>query len=195
MPYAAERSSRDRGTMAIEGTRTPPWSAGGRRIVIVIVAVTVALLALGVWPGPMLWQGPSLEFGARVVVRDPVELDLPRTAGAVAATVIAPWKEPVRIGDQCARRAVVSMPAGWTFASLLKQPGWRVVEQSGASVTIEVASGADRIARPTFVGSAQLPVSEVQVTIQRVCDGVVTALGTLQVTDVVDETPVAGTTS
>lgn len=50
-----------------------------------------------------------------------------------------------------------------------------------------MAPGASRLARPTFLGSEQLPVFDVPITIQRVCDGDTTTLGTLRVTNVMDE--------
>ena len=59
---------------------------GLRRTIAVAVAVTLVLLALAVWPVPMLWRGPSLSAGARVLLRDPADLRLPTTeAGTVAA--------------------------------------------------------------------------------------------------------------
>ena len=164
------------------------------RVVIIFIALVAAWVMLTVWPGPMLWQDPRLDPIARVVVRDPAVLDLPHPVGTVAATVIAPWDEPVRLGDGCARRAVVSMPAGWTFDSIMEMPGWSVVEHKGASVTIEIAPGAKRLARSTFLGSADLPVSDIPITIQRVCGSSVSTLGTLHVTAVDDQTQTAEST-
>ena len=186
--------------MAADDSGASPAPAGVRRdlrrTIAVAVAVTLVLLALAVWPVPMLWRGPSLSAGARVLLRDPADLRLPTTeAGTVAATVIAPWQEPVRLGDRCARRVVVSMAPGWKFVSILPFPGWRLVGQTDTSATIEIASGADRIARATFVGSDQLPVPEVSIEVQRACDGRATHLGTLTVVDVVDETPEPTATS